>query len=106
LNLFGILDAKDDAERRLRESGLRYTILRPGGLTNDSATNDVAVGEGGVTVTGRIPRADVARLVVAALDTPASENRTFEVVSRTGLNGESTGTVDIDWQYPDGANTN
>ncbi|WP_135823874.1 SDR family oxidoreductase [Halorussus ruber] len=96
-----ILRAKNDAEAALRSSGLRYTILRPGGLTDGPATGDVLVGEGGATVSGSIPRADVARLMVAALFTPAAGNRTFEVVSRSGLRGTPRGLVEIDWQYPD-----
>ena len=46
------------------------------------------VGEGGTAIgSGMIPRADVARLMVAVLFTPEVENRTFEIVSRAGLRG-------------------
>jgi len=100
-DLFGILEAKERGEDALRESGLTYTILRPGGLGSGPATGDVLVGEGGETVSGSIPRADVARLLVAALFTPDAENRTFEVVARDGLRGEATGVVDVDWQVPE-----
>ncbi|WP_439026297.1 SDR family oxidoreductase [Haloarchaeobius sp. DT45] len=96
-----VLDAKQRSENHLRQSGLTYTIFRPGGLTNGPATGDALVGEGGDTVSGTIPRADVARLMAAALFTPASENRTFEVVSREGARGRSTGLVDIEWQVPE-----
>ncbi|WP_276298839.1 SDR family oxidoreductase [Halorussus lipolyticus] len=96
-----ILRAKNDSEAALRSSGLRYTILRPGGLTDAPATGNVVVGEGGATVSGTIPRADVARLMVAALFTPEASNRTFEVVSRSGLHGTPRGLVELDWQYPD-----
>ena len=92
-----VLDAKHDAEGHLRDSGLSYTIFRPGRLTDDPATGDVVVGEGGPTVSGSIPRADVARLMVAALDTPAAENRVFEVVARMRLRGRTRGVVDIAW---------
>lgn len=95
--LFRTLRAKERAERYLRYSGLDYTIFRPGRLTNDPPTGDVVVAEGGNTVWGKIPRADVARLMVAALSTPAARNRTLEVVSREGLKGEAAGTVKIDW---------
>jgi uncharacterized protein YbjT (DUF2867 family) len=97
LNVFGIIDAKERAERHLRRSGLTHTIFRPGGLTDGSATGDVLVGEGGDTVAGSIPRADVARLLVDALSTPESEDRTFEVVSRQGRRGDATGIVDVEW---------
>ncbi|GAA0226121.1 SDR family oxidoreductase [Haladaptatus pallidirubidus] len=94
------LNAKNHAEAVLRTSPLTYTIIRPGGLTNAPATEDVLVGEGGETVFGRIPRADVARLMVAAPFTAEAENRTFEVVSRDGLRGTARGVVELDWQVP------
>lgn len=96
LRATGILGAKSTAETHLRESALTETILRPGGLTDDDPTGDVVVAEGGDTVSGSIPRADLARIVVGALDTPESEHRTFEVVSREGLRSEPTGVVTID----------
>lgn len=95
-----ILRAKDRSETHLRESGLPYTILRPGGLTDDPPTGEVCVGEGGDSVTGRIPRADVARLMVAAPFTPEAEDRTFEVVSREGLRGTPRNVVGITWIEP------
>lgn len=98
--LYRRLVAKNHAEAWLRSSGIDYTIVRPGGLTDDPPTDEVFVGEGGTTVSGRISRADVARLMVAALDTPESTNRTFEVVARDGSRGSSRGLVDIDWQRP------
>ncbi|WP_254535395.1 SDR family oxidoreductase [Halomarina litorea] len=101
LNLFGIVDAKGEAEAALRASDLAYTVVRPGGLTGGRATDDLLVGEGGDTVSGSVPRADVARLLVAALFTPESEGRTFEVVSREGLRGDAEGVVEVDWQYPE-----
>ncbi|MFC6835003.1 SDR family oxidoreductase [Halomarina ordinaria] len=101
LDLFGIVSAKERAEAHLRRSGLTYTVLRPGGLTDAPATGDVLVGEGGDTVSGTVPRADVARLALAALFTPESENRTFEVVSRAGRRGDVTGVVEVPWETPD-----
>ncbi|RBI61619.1 3-beta hydroxysteroid dehydrogenase [halophilic archaeon] len=100
LLIWRVLAAKNRAEAALRTSRLSHTVVRPGMLTNDPATGDVLVGEGGATVSGSIPRADVARLMVAAPFTPESENRTFEVVSRDGLRGTARGLVDVDWQSP------
>lgn len=97
-----LLRAKERAERTIRTSGLSYTVLRPGRLTNAGATGDVLVGEGGTSVGGKIPRADVARLMLAAPFTPAARNRTFEVVSRDGQRGRPGEVVDIDWQCPSG----
>lgn len=98
--IWPILRAKNRAESALRVSGLPYTILRPGRLTNAPPTRDVLVGEGGETVSGSIPRADVARLMVAALYTPAAHGRTLEIVARDGLRGRARGLVDLDWSFP------
>ncbi len=95
-----ILRAKDRAETHLRESGLTYTILRPGRLTNDPPTGEVVVGEGGDSVSGHISRVDVARLMVAAPFTPAAENRTFEIASLNGLRGTPRNVVEMAWTEP------
>lgn len=93
----GSLSAKHDAETALRRSGLRYTIVRPGKLTNEPPSGEVVVGEGGDSVSGSIPRADVARVMAAAPFTPDARDRTFEIVSRDGLSGPPTNLVDADW---------
>ncbi|HKH23330.1 MAG TPA: SDR family oxidoreductase, partial [Solirubrobacterales bacterium] len=38
-------EAKAEADKALIESGLDYTIVRPGGLTDDPGTGNVAVGD-------------------------------------------------------------
>ena len=38
-------EAKAEADKFLMESGLDYTIVRPGGLTDDPGTGRVQVGE-------------------------------------------------------------
>lgn len=95
-----ILRAKGEAEEHLRESGLTYTILRPGMLTDDPPTGEVVVGEGGDSVSGRIPRADVARLMIAAPFTPDAGNRTFEIASREGLRGTPENAIRMTWDEP------
>ncbi|MFD1514893.1 SDR family oxidoreductase [Halomarina rubra] len=100
-DLFGILEAKERGEDALRESGVPYTVIRPGGLRSGPATEDVVVGEGGDTVSGAIPRRDVARLLVASLFTPDAAGRTFEVVARDDLRGNPSGVVEVDWQLPE-----
>jgi nucleoside-diphosphate-sugar epimerase len=73
------LHAKAQADGTLVESGLEYTIVRPGSLTDDPPTGRVKVG---VDVgRGRIPRADVAAVLVAVLDQPSSTGRILEVIS-------------------------
>lgn len=99
LLLRATLRAKRDAETALRRSGLGYTIFRPGKLTNATPTGEVVVGEGGDSVSGSIPRADVARVMAAAPFTPEARNRTFEVVSRDGLAGTPTNVVEVPWEF-------
>jgi len=72
------VEAKRDADIALRDSGLDWTILRPGRLTNGDGTGQVALGED--IGRGDIPRADVAAVVVAVLDDPSSIGRQWNVV--------------------------
>lgn len=72
-------EAKAGADERLMESGLDYTIVRPGGLTDDPGTGRVTVGT--ALGYGNIPRDDVAAVLLAVLETPGSIGKTFELVS-------------------------
>jgi uncharacterized protein YbjT (DUF2867 family) len=71
--------AKGRADAVLQESGLEYTIVRPGGLTNDPGTGRVQIAER--VERGRIPRDDVAAVLAAVLQRPSAAGKTFEVVS-------------------------
>ncbi|MGC5291002.1 NAD(P)H-binding protein [Micromonospora sp. DT231] len=73
------LRAKRAAEDDLRDRDLAWTVLRPGRLTDDPPT-------GQVTLTrhagrGAISRAEVAHVLVALLDAPATTGATLELVS-------------------------
>ena len=72
-------EAKAGADERLMESGLDYTIVRPGGLTDDPGTGRVTVGT--ALGYGNIPRDDVAAVLLAVLETPGSIGKTFELLS-------------------------
>jgi nucleoside-diphosphate-sugar epimerase len=72
------LRAKGKADAELRASGLAYTIVRPGGLTDDPGTGRVNAGEH--VEDGRISRDDVAAVLAVALHDPALARVTFEVV--------------------------
>jgi uncharacterized protein YbjT (DUF2867 family) len=72
-------EAKADADSALLESDLDHTIVRPGSLTDDPGTGLVAVGTN--LGRGEIPRADVAAVVMAVLETPSSIGKVFELVS-------------------------
>ncbi|MCM0639562.1 NAD(P)H-binding protein [Cellulomonas wangsupingiae] len=71
--------AKRDADEALRDSGLDWTILRPGGLTDEPGTGRVRLAEH--VERGTVPRADVAEVVAAALVTDTSIGRQWELVS-------------------------
>ncbi len=74
------LRAKHNADEHLKSSGLNYTIIRPGQLTNDEGSGKVAVSAGQENF-GKIPRQDVARVLLAALDADTTADRVFYVVS-------------------------
>ncbi|MPY79048.1 MAG: NAD(P)H-binding protein [Actinophytocola sp.] len=73
------LRAKADAEDDLRARDLDWTILRPGRLTDDAGTGRVHLAEH----TGRadIPRDDVAAVLLALLDEPATTGTTLELIA-------------------------
>lgn len=60
------VEAKRDADAALRDSDLAWTIVRPGALTDDPATGQVALGL--EVERGEVTRADVADVVAAILD--------------------------------------
>jgi uncharacterized protein YbjT (DUF2867 family) len=72
-------EAKAGADERLMESGLDYTIVRPGGLTDEPGTGLVTVATD--LERGSIPREDVAAVLYAVLETPSSIGKTFELIS-------------------------
>jgi uncharacterized protein YbjT (DUF2867 family) len=72
------LRAKAAADRDLRESGLDWTIVRPGRLTDDPGTGRVEAAES--VQRGEISRDDVAAVFLAVLDTPGTIGKTFELV--------------------------
>ena len=89
LNLFGlILIWKRIGEAALERSGLDWTVIRPGGLSERESDLDSE----GLLLTGpdqqdsaSIPRRLVARCCVDALKTPESIGRILEVTSRPDL---------------------
>jgi uncharacterized protein YbjT (DUF2867 family) len=73
------VEAKRDADAALRASGLAWTILRPGRLTDDPATGLVALGSD--VGRGDIPRADVAAVLAAVVDQEGTIGKQWNLVS-------------------------
>ena len=73
------VEAKRDADAALRESGLAWTIIRPGRLTDDPATGKVALGPD--VTRGDVTRADVAAVLAGVLDSPGSIGQQWDLVN-------------------------
>ncbi|WP_210481753.1 SDR family oxidoreductase [Naasia sp. SYSU D00948] len=73
------LRAKSEADAAVRERDLDWTIVRPGGLTNDPGTGSVSIAP--KLDRGSIPRADVAAVIAELLTTGAGVRSQFELVS-------------------------
>lgn len=73
------LRAKGIADEHLRRSGLDYTVVRPGRLTNDEATGRVAIAPQ-LEPGGSVTRADVAAVMVACLDRPNTARKSFDLL--------------------------
>ena len=81
-NLAKVIPLKNASEAYLSSSGLAYTIIRPGGLTN-------AAGDGKSFLTldhsmmSSISRAELARLTVSALDDDRTIDRIYHAIDPT-----------------------
>ncbi len=92
LNLFGlILVWKRVGERWLEQSGLRWTVIRPGGLSEreegleaGAEAEGVVFSEANRQESDSIPRRLVARVCAEAITTPAAIGRIIEITSRPG----------------------
>lgn len=89
-----ILIWKRKAEQYLIDSGINYTIVRAGGLLNESGgKRKLLVGKDDTLLqreSPTIPREDVAEVMVQALSIPEAKNKAFDVVSEETSPGEVT----------------
>ena len=74
------LQAKHDADAHLMKSGLTYTIVRPGALTNEPASGKIEAASQVANRTKSISRADVAEVLVQSLLAEKTKSRIFEIV--------------------------
>ncbi|WP_378174891.1 SDR family oxidoreductase [Aquimarina sp. SS2-1] len=77
------LQAKKDADEYLGNSGLDFTIVRPGALNNDTPTGKITISKSLTQKEGSIPRGDVAKVLVHSLKDSVANREVFEI-----LNGE------------------
>ncbi|GBO55727.1 hypothetical protein APA_3878 [Pseudanabaena sp. lw0831] len=81
LNLFWlVLFWKKQAEKYLQNSGLTYTIVRPGGLLNYEKIGGLVMSSADTLFEGSIPRTKVAQVTVEALFEDAAKNKLVEIV--------------------------
>src|SRR5919197_1161626 len=73
-------EAKAEADAEVTRSGLDYTIVRPGGLTDQPGTNRVDA-SADLGRYGQIPRDDVAATLLACLDEPGTIGKAFDLLS-------------------------
>ncbi|NLF04890.1 MAG: NAD(P)H-binding protein [Actinomycetales bacterium] len=73
--------AKRDADVALRDSGLDWSIVAPGHLTDEPASGSVTLGEG--LDGGDVSRGNVALVIAEVLGAPGTLRRTLDVVDGT-----------------------
>lgn len=109
MNLFGVLKYKKMGEDFLRDSGIPYTIIRPGRLTDGPYTSydlntllkatagerrAVLLGQGDKLV-GEVSRLVVAEACIQALDIESTEGEVFEINS---VKGDGPGNDQQKWR--------
>ncbi len=98
LNLFWlVLWWKKQAENYLEQSGLNYTIIRPGGLKNEDDESNLVIAEADTLFEGSIPRQKVAQVCVEAISQENAKNRILEIVT-------SSDAAETNWQQLFAAN--
>ncbi|HYZ29145.1 MAG TPA: SDR family oxidoreductase [Thermoleophilaceae bacterium] len=75
------LRMKFEADEALRASGLDYTILRPGRLTDEPGTGRIALAPD--LPSRSIPRADVAATLAIVLRAPNTSGKSFDLTTGT-----------------------
>ena len=73
------LRAKGNADDYLRNSGLDYTIVRPGALTNEEGSGKIQL-KGKLEKQGSISRTNVAQTLVEVLEDDVKQNQIFEIL--------------------------
>jgi uncharacterized protein YbjT (DUF2867 family) len=72
-------EAKSEADKYVVESGLDYTIIRPGGLTDDPGTGNVQIAER--VEYGTVTRDDVAAVIAECLVADNAIGKAFDLLN-------------------------
>jgi uncharacterized protein YbjT (DUF2867 family) len=72
------LRAKGRADDAVRASGLEWTVIRPGSLTNDPGKGRIRLAES--LPGGQVTRDDVAAVLAAVLDSPNTIGKTVDLI--------------------------
>lgn len=70
--------AKKEADEALLNSGLNYTIIKPGKLTDEEGTGNVSVG---ALESGEVPREDVASVIAESVEHKHTYFTVFDLLS-------------------------
>ncbi len=71
--------AKAEADKALKKSGLDYTIIKPGRLTDEEGTGKVALAP--ELPRGEIPRQDVAEVLAEVLESPQTSGMELDLTT-------------------------
>ncbi|GER59145.1 SDR family oxidoreductase [Patiriisocius marinus] len=74
------LQAKQNADQYLDISGVTFSIVRPGSLTNNEGIGKIKL-QHKLNEQGEISRWDVARTLVNSLEDDVAKNQAFEIIS-------------------------
>jgi uncharacterized protein YbjT (DUF2867 family) len=80
-----ILYWKKQAETYIQQSGLTYTIVRPGGLKNEDNSDLIVMSSEDTLFEGSIPRVKVAQVCVESLVQPTAKNKIVEIITKPGV---------------------
>ena len=82
-----VLIEKEKAEKHLIESGLTYTVIRPGGLKSEPSTGNGILTED-PKIAGTIHRADVAQLVCRSINSAKPSNKVLSAIDENMIYGQ------------------
>ncbi|BAO54144.1 SDR family oxidoreductase [Nonlabens marinus] len=85
--------AKHNADEHLKKSQLNYTIVRPGALNNEKATDHIIITKK-LEQDGEVSRADVAQVLTRVLHDDTANKTIFEMLQGDTLIGKALENTD------------